>query len=198
MLEFSHDPPLESTRIAIRLLRTPAKGKLQLLITSADLIGCFTHFFSGRSMPCTGQGCEACAAGSSGRWHGYVAAIEQSSNEQIIFEVTAAAAEALANYRAKHGTLRGCDCIAARVAPRPNARVRLHMRPLDLSARDLPQPINLPAALCHIWGLPINECRIGSDSTIAPTLQHQGTRLPADRGNGSHLHLAETDGEPAA
>jgi len=184
MLNFHTRPPLESSRSAFRLLRTPAKGKLYLLITSDNLLGCFTHFYAGRTVPCTGDKCEACQAGASARWHGYVAAIEQKTNEPIVFELTAAAAESLAAYRAKHGTLRGCDILATRVSPRPNARVRLQMRPHDLSRTDLPEPLNLRAALCHIWGIPTTETQVGHDPDARQTITHRGTGLPRDRGNG--------------
>lgn len=182
MLDFHTSPPHEATRSAFRLLRTPAKGKLQLLITCDQLLGCFTHFFAGRTTPCTGEACEACHAGASARWHGYVSAIEQKTNEQVVFECTAAAAEAFGAYRAKHGTLRGCDCIASRVAPRPNARVRLQMRPLDLTGRDLPKPINLRLALCHIWGIPANETNVSDSPDAQHTITHTGTALPRDPG----------------
>ena len=106
MLQFSSQPPMESTRSAFRLVRTPSKGKLALFITSDSLLGCWTHFFGGRTVPCTGDKCEACQALASTRWHGYVAALEVKTAEPVVFEITGGGAEQLAAYRAKHGTLR--------------------------------------------------------------------------------------------
>jgi len=184
MLQFQSQPPMESTKSAFRLLRTPTRGKLELYITSPDLIGCWTHFWTGRTVPCTGPDCEACQAGSSSRWHGYVAAVDVKTSEPVVFETTANAAEQLASYRTKNATLRGCHCLASRTSPRPNARVRLLMKPLDLAHTNLPQPMNLQAALCHIWGIPVTETTIAHCATDQNLIQHRGPGLPTDPGNG--------------
>lgn len=187
MLQFSSDPPLDSTRYALRLIRTPARGKLKLIVTSDDLLGCWTHFFAGRTTPCTGATCEACRGGASSRWHGYVSVLEPGAREHLIFECTAAAATSFANYRIKHGTLRGCDFIADRTSARPNARVRLRMTPADLAAIDLPEGANLTAVLCHIWGIPQNETQTISGPQNSPEIEHRGTLPPPDRGNGDQV-----------
>lgn len=188
MLQFSSTPPNEHTHSAFRLLRTPAKGKLHLYITSDNVLGCSTHYYSGRTVPCTGDGCEACEAMAGTRWHGYVAALLVKTNEQIVFEVTAAGAESLLAYRTKHGTLRGADCLASRVSPRPNARLHFLMKPLDLAHVDLPQPINVQMALCHVWGIPFTETEIADDTCGPDVVLHRGSALPTDRstrnGNG--------------
>lgn len=184
MLQFSSNPPIEATRYAMRLLRTPAKGKLHLVATCDQMTGCWTHYFAGRTTPCTGDGCEACENGASSRWHAYVSAFDPQANEQVLFECTAAAAECFGAYRAKHGTLRGCEFRAYRVAPRANARVHLDMKPTALAQPALPQEANVQAALCHIWGIPLSETdlKLGADARL--TIQHAGTGLPVDRGNG--------------
>lgn len=184
MLNFSSQPPLDATRYAMRLVRTPTKGKLQLIITCDEMLGCWTHWFSGRTTPCTGDGCEACEATSSARWHAYVSAHDFKTNEHLLFECTSAAAEAFAVYRAKHGTLRGCEFLAQRAAPRANARVCLRTKPADLTHVDLPQGANLRAALCHLWGVPMTETEIVHEDPRANSISHGGPGLPVDRGNG--------------
>lgn len=199
MLQFSNEPPIESTRAAFRMLRTPTRGKLELYILSNDLLGCWTHFFGGRTVPCTGEDCEACKAGSSGRWHGYVSAVEVKTHERVIFECTASAAEHLAAYRAKHGTLRGCHTLASRTSARPNARVQLRSKPLDQAEVQLPLPMNVQAALCHIWGIPLTETTTAPGHRWANDVLHTPNRLPADRGNGhGDLELSSTDLHPDA
>ena len=184
MLQFHEQPPLEPTRYAMRLVRTPARKALQLLVTSDNLLGCWTHFYAGRTVPCTGDTCEACLAGASSRWHGYLSAIEGKSREHILFELTALAAESFAAYRLKHGTLRGCHVTASRVNPRPNARVHLELKPHDLSTIDLPPSANLTAVLCHLWGIPTTETQTTSGPGPGPHISHKGTQPPIDRGNG--------------
>lgn len=184
MLQFSHHPPIEATRYAMRLVRTPAGGKLHLVVTSDQMTGCWTHFYSGRTTPCTGPDCEACDQGASSRWHAYLSAFDPTAPEHVLFEVTAAAAEAFAAYRVKVGTLRGCEFIARRVANRPNARVHITMKPCDLSKVEIPHEPNVQAVLCHIWGIPITETDIKLAGDGRLTVQHAGTSLPKDRGNG--------------
>ena len=184
MLEFSNNPPLEPTKQALPMLRTPANGKLVLLLTCQDLLGCFTHYFGGRSTPCTGDPCEPCQAGSSMRWHGYVCGIVPKTHEHSLLEITRAAAETLAAYRVKNGTLRGCLVIATRVAPRANARLHLELKPYDLSTIDLPASANIQAALCNLWGIPITETQIVHGDLGAPNVAHKGTPMPPDPGNG--------------
>lgn len=181
MLDFSTQPPIEATRSPYRLVRTPAKGQLELLITAEQLLGCYTHFFGGRTVPCTGEPCDACQAGSSMRWHGYVSAVTVKDQEPILFEVTAAAAEQLANYRAKIGTLRGCQCLAARVAARPNARVKLRMKPADLSRVELPKGFNVIAALCHVWGIPATDTSVQTEPKARSSLHVHVPGPPTDK-----------------
>jgi len=166
------------------MLRTPAKGKLTLLLTCPLELGCWTHFYGGRSTPCTGDDCDACQAGSSLRWHTYVCGILPKTREHCLLEVTRAAAEALAAYRCKNGTLRGCHLTATRVAPRANARLHLELRPYDLSTIDLPASANIQAALCNLWGIPITETEIVHGQLGSSDVAHKGSQPPIDRGNG--------------
>jgi len=182
MINFQPTPPIEATKSPFRLVRTPAKGTLELHVTSDTLLGCYTHFFGGRTVPCSGEGCDACNAGATMRWHGYVAAITVKDQEPILFELTAAASEQLLAYRAKFGTCRGCNCQASRVAPRPNARVKLRMKPLDQSRVDLAKPFNIVQALCHIWGIPFTDANIQAEAHGPKRIVAKPATPPADRG----------------
>lgn len=184
MLQFSHQPPLEATRYAMRLLRTPTAGKLHLVVTSDQMLGCWTHYYSGRTNPCTGPGCEPCEHGASSRWHAYLSAYDPPTDEHLLFECTAAAAEVFAAYRAKHGTLRGCEFVAQRVQRRANARVHIICKPANLQVVNLPAEANVQAALCHLWGVPLTETDIIMGDLGTRTVDHHGAGLPDDRGNG--------------
>lgn len=186
MLQFQNGPPLEATKYAMRLVRTPTGGKLHLVVTCDQLTGCWTHFYSGRTCPCTGPDCEACQQGASSRWHGYLSAFDPDAPEHVLFEVTAAAAEAFAAYRVKVGSLRGCEFVARRVAKRANARVHITMRPADLSKLEIPKAPNVQAILCHIWGIPITETDVILAGDARLHLARTGTGLPVDRGDGNH------------
>lgn len=185
MLQFSSHPPLDATRYAITLLRTPTKGKLHLIVTCPEMLGCWTHFFAGRTMPCTGDGCDACGHQASSRWHAYLCALDPDTNEHVLFECTAPAAETFAVYRAKHGSLRGCEFLAQRITARANARVCIRTKPADLTKIDLPLTINLQAALCHLWGIPMTETDIILQGANLSGIEHHGHGLPPDPGNGA-------------
>lgn len=198
MLRFSSDPPLEPTKYSLPMLRTPAKGKLVLLLTCERELGCYTHYYGGRSTPCTGDGCEACKAGSSMRWHTYVCGIVPKTHEHSLLEITRAAAETLAAYRVKNGTLRGCHLTANRVAERANARLHLELRPYDLATIDLPASANIQAALCNLWGIPTFETEIIRGPLGAPNVEHKGTQPPADPGNGQTKRSAAETAAPTS
>ena len=74
------------------------------------------------------------------------------------------------------------------------------MKPADLAHINLPQPANLQAALCHIWGLPLRETQVLHDTPQAPAIEADGRHLPADlappaNGNG-HNHKSTREKHP--
>lgn len=153
MPSFTTTPPPDARGNPLELKRTPAKGTLKAIVTSSDLIGCHTHFFHGRTMPCDVDDCKACQSGMPFRWHAWLSAFTSRVNQHILFEMTAQAAEHFVQYRKVHGTLRGCLFEALRPSGRPNGRVMIHTRPADLSGINLPKEPNLISALSIIWNI---------------------------------------------
>lgn len=139
---------------AFPILRTPAFKPLTAVITSEDLVGTYTHFWKGRTMPCEHELCEACKAGIPYRWHAYVSAWTQATGLHFIFESTAQAAETLTDYRDAFGTLRGCVFFAQRMNQKANGRVLIKTKPLDLKTNSIPDPPDLIRCLSIIWNLP--------------------------------------------
>jgi hypothetical protein len=64
------------------------------------------------------------------------------------------AAQAFADYRQAHGTLRGCGFEARRKISTPNAKVIITTQPVDLRKLTLPEPPDIVLAMCIIWRLP--------------------------------------------
>lgn len=155
MPRFSTEPPPEARRPGIRLLRTPAGRAIVAVITSDDVVGTPTHFYKHRTIPCEGNDCEPCRAGYSWRWHGYVSCVDETTHEHVLFEFTAKASDYFKAYKKQHGSLRGCLFHAARAGQRYNAAVIIRCRPADLAGRDLPEGLNIPPLLCHIWNVPV-------------------------------------------
>ena len=54
---WSTEVPANPRGPAYPLLRTPPNKPLIAIITSADLIGCYTHYYKGRTVPCEGDNC---------------------------------------------------------------------------------------------------------------------------------------------
>lgn len=159
------------------------------IITCDDLIGCPTHYYKGRTQPCSAPDCEACREQVPWRWHGYVSALNTVTHEHFIFEMTAQATDALVAYREQHGTLRGCVFEARRLHARQNARVILRCTPADLQKISLPKPPKLEHALSILWNLPAPEI------DLTPNPQHEAattTRFKRDRQSGPKQAMAGT------
>lgn len=136
------------------ILRTPSYKPLVATATSLDLIGTYTHFWKGRTLPCEGDGCEPCREGVPFRFHAYFAAFDSLKSLHFIFEVTAQAAEAFTAYRDTYHTIRGCQFEARRQTPKPNGRVLIRTRPADLTKLVLPEPPDVIKCLSVLWDLP--------------------------------------------
>lgn len=154
MPTWSKDVPADPRGPAFPILRTPAFKPLAGVITSPDLVGTFTHYWKGRTMPCEQEACEACKAGIPFRWHAYVSAWTRSTGLHFIFECTAQAAETFTDYRDAFGTLRGCMFIATRMNQKANGRVLIQTKPLDLKTDVIPTPPDVVKCLSIIWNLP--------------------------------------------
>jgi len=157
MPNFSNEPPSDVSSYGLPIIRTPGTGSLVAVVTSPSLIGCDTHYFGGRTVPCERPECEACNAGMPFRWHGYVSAWQAGKRNHCLFEVTAQAAEAFVHYRNAHDTLRGCLFEATRFPRRSNGRVVVVCKPADLERMAIPEPPDLQRVLAILWNLPIPE-----------------------------------------
>jgi len=155
MPQFSASPPPNSKGYGLPLLRTPANGKLIVAITCNEMIGCPTHWYTGRTVPCEQENCEACANGFPWRWHGYLSVMLQQARRHALLELTAQAAEQVVEYGTTHGSLRGTILTAQRHRNRHNGRVLLQLQPGDLDRLNLPEPPNIQAALAVIWNVPL-------------------------------------------
>ena len=195
MPDFTNRPPSESTGHNYDVVRCPATGKLRAVITCPDLIGCPTHFFRGHTVPCEPQNCEACAEGLPFRWHGYVTIFTAATHLHQLLEITAPPAEVLAAYRDQHGTLRGCEVILNRISPRPNGRVRIVTKPLDLEHVHIPSPPDLRLILATMWNLPAVAAEIRGQLKNHSRLEPQPySELPPDRGPSRIADVIEHGG----
>lgn len=181
MPTYSNVPPRDPRGNSLTLRRTPTGRPLQAIVTSTDLIGTPTHFWRGRTMPCTLPDCPAHEAGMPWRWHGYLSALNTASHEHFLFEMTAQACEAFVQYRTAYESLRGCLFMARRVNASHNARVHIVTKPADLENIQLPPAPNLVKILAIIWNLATPTIDVSSVLKGVPRI-----RIDKD-GNGEEI-----------
>jgi len=173
---FSDTPPADPRGPSYQIVRTPTGQPLVGIVTSENLVGCFTHFWKRRTMPCERENCEACQSGIPFRWHAYISAILSKTRAHVLFECTAQAAESFVTYREAHGTTRGCLFTASRMNYAPNARIIINCKPADLREIILPKPPNIVKCLAILWDFPISE--VDDNGTPAKRGQRTVTRRP--------------------
>jgi len=157
VINFSSTPPTDPRGIGLPLLRTPTATPLVAAFTCEKMLGCYTHFWGGRTVPHDATDCEPCRHGVPYRWHGYISAFDHRTGTAFLFETTARAAEPIREWQEKHGTLRGAKFEATRLHKRPNGRVQIRLKSLDLIEFPLPAPPCILSALAIIWNLPIGD-----------------------------------------
>ncbi len=156
MLEFTTEAPEEKQGRTLSIVRTPATAPFIAIITCSHLVGCPTHFWHGRTLPCQPPDCPACAEGTAWRWHGYVTCVNDKSGEHQLFETTAQASEEFTDYQKRHNTLRGCNFHATRAGGKTNGRVIIRTKPVDLKIIRLPPAPDIIKCLCHLWNIKAN------------------------------------------
>ena len=190
MPNYTNTPPSDSSGPALPIMRTPAQSKLRAVITSNDLIGTNTHFWGGHTVPCSTPECEACRKGIPFRWHAYLTAYVPPKALHFLYEMTAAAAEVVCNFRRDHPDLRGYEFEAYRWHGNPNGRVMLRVSSTKNDALTLPAPPDLEAVLAILWQLPKTNVHAGPARDIAlklaADLRVPGQNEPPNPMDGCH------------
>jgi hypothetical protein len=184
MIQWSDRPRNPSPTYGYRLMRVPPNRQMLATIVTGKPIGTNTHYYKGRTTPCAGPTCEACALGLQYRWHAYLAILIAETRETAILELTAQAAEQLDAAAAENGTLRAVEALFDRPSHRPNGRVRIVYRPGRVSEDRLPKEPDLARIMTHIWGM--------DDQPLTKTTgKHYTHRLvPSTEGNGTQRGAA--------
>jgi len=157
MLQFDHTPPPDPNGQPLPIRRTPTTGSLVATVTSQRLLGTNTHYWGGRTVPCTHEPCDACSAGAPYRWHAYLAAYDFQRQLHFLFECTAAAADAFVKFAASHEQLRACTFRATRDSKRQNSRVMLECSVFTGDPQSLPRSPDLVGALSRLWNIPLDQ-----------------------------------------
>lgn len=182
MPHWTRSAPEDPRGPALPIRRAPPYGQLTAVVTSELLMGCDTHYYGGRTMPCERPQCDPCLKGVPFRWHAYVTAFTTNTSEHIIFEMTAQASDAFRLYEQAQGTIRGCLFKAHRLGQTRNGRVIIETKPADLSKIRLPNPPDLPKALAILWNVPAGNVttdgQLKGAAHIQADLKNNGTSFP--------------------
>jgi len=194
MLDLSHEPPPDSTDRPFPIQRVLASRPLQSIVTSKKPLGCSTHWWGSRTVPCTRPDCAACAAGSYFRWHMYLTCFDHKSQLHFLLELTAAASAPITEYGRVHGTTRGCGIRCSRIPAVANGRIHIQTTPTDPTRYPIPEEPDLAKLLSRLWNIPLNEIRTPDTKKIIPEvevtpeskLRHANRLRQSVSNNGGH------------
>lgn len=172
---FSDRPAKEALPLGLPVVRAPQKGQHALTLLSDSVIGCWTHFYRGRTQPCLGDVCTICPQEITRRWHGWVVGYDPIRRSRCIVELTAGPALHLSTYRDERGSLRGCSLILQRKNGKLNGPVQAGIAGPKGDISLLPECPLLPPMLLRMWQIK------GCDSPIA--IDDEPRVYPGDDGD---------------
>lgn len=169
MPQWTNHAPDDADRHTATLMRVKPGRPIRGICASPHLLGCWTHWFGGRTIPCNPPDCPACAQSASRRWHAYIHLYSPTTHHSAILELTSLAARELEAYVEQHHTLRGALLDVQRSNHRPNSTIILTATPADLQRFNLPPPLDIPAALERMWEVNVKRAEtLTSASAPAP------------------------------
>ena len=198
MLKFDSVPPPDPRGHALTLTRCPHMKHLAGIILSDNLLGTRTHYYHGRTVPCEHSNCPACDDGVSWRWHAWLPLWSASTEQTVLFEMTARATEVLVAYREKYGTLRGASMRAQRANSSPNSKVIIQVQPADLRHIELPPEPDILGALSIIWNIERPSISVAGLAKQAPMIHvdpDPALQQPRFNSNRSTLPSQNPNGE---
>jgi len=155
-LPWSSTPPKSQLAEYWDIRRAPAKGDIRGFILSDQVTGLPTHFWGGRTRPCSGELCEACRANNAATWKGYVAVTDDTFTAKWLFELNARVADFLRKKRSELRTLRGSRLMLRRNNGRMNGTIICGFEASCIAASMLPDAPNVEQKLCRIWEVHYN------------------------------------------
>lgn len=152
-IEWTNAPPPDDGPNKYRLIRTPQNGKIEGIILSEKPRAVWTHYYGGRTTPCRGDDCQACASEVPRRWHCYVMLWGPRSDAIVLFELTTSGAEPLYKHLQTEATLRGLGITTRRMNGKPNGPVHLTIMAASNAHLKLPKCPDEALALLRVWKL---------------------------------------------
>jgi hypothetical protein len=186
MINLTNDVPEVERHTALPLVRTPTKGNLRCLVTCHDLIGCYTHWYAGRTKPCQGDTCKPCLEGAPTRWLSYFSARIADGPAHAIVEIPLLAAQQIKEWLKTRSTLREHVITLTRLSKRPNGRVSASIERYDGKEINLPPSPDLIKCLSVIWQVKLAEFSTGPDRHGGRELL-QNPDTPSQEADPTHI-----------
>jgi len=165
-------PPVPTEFAGLRLIRVGTAKHFEAIITSDHMIGCLTHFYKRRTIPCTAPDCQADCDGVPARWHGYLSVLCTRTRTHYVLELTALAAVPVAEFDDAKGSLRGAMLDATRLGNKPNGPVSCVISPSSADLRTLPRAVHLERFLATIWHLNPAREDVGPNPPPGPNIRN--------------------------
>lgn len=150
-IEWEDSPSAEQRVRRWTIVRAPEKGKASFLCLSGKLVGCRTHFFGNRTVPCLGRLCAACEAGKEWEWHGYLACVRGGTKAREIVEIRGAVGGQIHDEYCKRRSLRGMMFSLRRNEQRSNGRVVVDFTGWADDMKQYEEVEGLRKILCTMW-----------------------------------------------
>lgn len=136
------------------IVRVPQGRMVTGIMLSHDSIGCYTHWWGGRTVPCYQQNCKACADGGEKRWCSWLAVRNRGGGAILMLELPSAASAETYRFFREVRTFRGWGYQMQRVGKRANARLRIKWDDHRHDPATLPKAPCLAPILRNMWRVP--------------------------------------------
>lgn len=144
-------------------IASPKPGApLRGLITGVSVTGVLTHWVDGRTVPHRRNPaqCAGCIMSIGTRWRGYLDLWLPEAERYIVSEITQNCVDYCKALSPKSGVnLRGRMIVLRRNGKSANSPVAAELSALPVPADQVPDEIDVVAALCHIWGIDVSALR---------------------------------------
>jgi hypothetical protein len=175
MLHLSTTAPTDPQSQPFPIIRVGATRPLVVIITCENTLGCYTHFWGGRTVPCTDPTCDACNAGCPRRWHIYLTVYSEPEQLHSLLELTAAAGENIYRYATEHGTVRACCIEATRRPKTSNGRIIIRTKMTDPARNPIPAAPDVPYLLSRLWNIPLTDITASTNGHAKTILETRAT-----------------------
>lgn len=149
-------PPPEQGKW-LPIFRASPLAPARFFCVGSHIEGVWVHVVDERDRPCLGNAdvCDHCRANRNRRWKGYIAVWVTEHSRIMLAEITAdAARHSPLDLTPKGPDLRGKQIVLSRLGRHKNSPVRVAFGKDLMGSADLPEDVDVRAALRRIWGLP--------------------------------------------